>query len=54
LLGYTRQAYYQHKKQLEKESLQHDLLIGQVIKIRKTQKRIGCRKLLFLLEPIYA
>ncbi len=24
LLGYTRQAYYQHKKQLEKESLQHD------------------------------
>ena len=51
LLGYTRQAYYQHKKQLEKESLQHDLLIDQVLKIRKTQKRIGGRKLLFLLEP---
>lgn len=51
LLGYTRQAYYQHKKQLEKESLQHDLLIDQVLKIRKTQKRIGCRKLLFLLVP---
>jgi len=51
LLGYTRQAYYQHKKQLEKESLQHDLLINEVLKIRKTQKRIGCRKLLFLLEP---
>jgi len=51
LLGYTRQAYYQHKKQLEKESLQHDLLIDQVLKIRKKQKRIGGRKLLFLLEP---
>lgn len=51
LLGYTRQAYYQHKKQLEKESLQHDLLINQVMKIRKTQKRIGGRKLFFLLKP---
>ncbi|MFA6401293.1 MAG: IS3 family transposase [Salinivirgaceae bacterium] len=51
LLGYTRQAYYQHKKQLEKESLQHDLLIDQVLNIRKKQKRIGGRKLLFLLEP---
>ena len=51
MLGYTRQAYYQHKKRLEKESLQHELLITQVLKIRKTQKRIGCRKLLFLLEP---
>jgi len=51
LLGYTRQAYYQHKKQLEKESLQHDLLIDQVLNIRKKQMRIGGRKLLFLLEP---
>ncbi len=51
LLGYTRQAYYQHKKQLEKESLQHDLLVDQVLSIRKKQKRIGGRKLLFLLEP---
>jgi len=50
LLGYTRQAYYQHKKQLEKESLQHDLLINEVVKIRKIQKRLGGRKLLFLLE----
>lgn len=51
LLGYARQAYYQHKKQLEKESLQHDVLVNEVMKIRKTQKRIGGRKLLFLLEP---
>jgi putative transposase len=51
LLGYTRLAYYQHKKQLEKEWLQHDLLVNQVLNIRKNQKRIGGRKLLFLLEP---
>ena len=51
MLGYTRQAYYQHKKRLEKESLQHELLITKVLDIRKTQKRIGCRKLLFMLEP---
>ncbi len=50
MLGYSRQAYYQHKKQLEKESLQHDLLIEEVVKIRKIQKRLGGRKLLFLLK----
>lgn len=50
MLGYTRQAYYQHKKQLEKESLQHDLLIGEVLLIRKSQKRLGGRKLLFKMD----
>jgi len=50
LLGYSRQAYYQHKKQLEKESLQNDLLINQVLTIRKTQKLLGGRKLLFKLD----
>lgn len=51
MLGYTRQAYYQHKKRLEKESLQYDLLINEVLHIRKTQRRLGGRKLLFKLEP---
>jgi len=50
LLGYSRQAYYQQKKQYEKESLQHDLLINEVLKIRKIQKRLGGRKLLHKLE----
>lgn len=50
MLGYTRQAYYQHKKQLERESLQNDLLINAVLHIRKTQKRLGGRKLLFKLD----
>lgn len=49
MLGYSRQAYYQQKKQSEKESLQHDLLINEVLKIRKNQKRLGGRKLFFKL-----
>lgn len=50
MLGYSRQAYYQQKKQSEKESLQHDLLINEVLKIRKIQKRLGGRKLFHKLE----
>jgi len=50
LLGNSRQAYYQQKKQSEKESLQYDLLITEVLEIRKMQKRLGTRKLLYRLE----
>lgn len=50
MLGYSRQAYYQHKRQSEKESLQHDLLINEVLVIRKKQKRLGGRKLFFKLD----
>jgi putative transposase len=50
LLGYSRQAYYQHKKQFEKESLQQNLLINEVLNIRKIQKRLGGRKLLFKMD----
>jgi len=51
LLGYSRQAYYQQKKQIEKESLQYGILINEVLEIRKTQKRLGCRKLIHKLDP---
>lgn len=51
MLGYSRQAYYQQKKQIEKESLQYGILINEVLEIRKTQKRLGCRKLIYKLEP---
>jgi len=54
LLGFSRQAYYQHKKQIEKESLQYGILIDEVLKIRKTQKRLGCRKLIYKLDPFMA
>lgn len=50
MVGYSRQAYYQHKKLFEKESLQHDLLIGEVLNIRNKQKRLGGRKLLYKMD----
>ncbi len=50
MLGYSRQAYYQQKKQSETISLQYDFLIKEVLEIRKNQKRLGGRKLLYKLE----
>ncbi len=50
LLGYSRQTYHQQKKRFEKESLQYDLLINEVLNIRKTQKRLGTRKLIYKLD----
>lgn len=50
LLGYSRQAFYKFVKQSEKEALQHDLILQEVLRIRKTLKRLGTRKLLFKME----
>jgi putative transposase len=50
LLGYSRQAFYKFVKHAEKESLQHDLILQEVLRIRKTLKRLGTRKLLFKME----
>ena len=50
MLGYSRQAYYQHLKVQEQEALQEDLLVQEVLRIRKTQKRIGVRKLLIMMN----
>lgn len=50
LFGYSRQAYYQHLRGREKEALQSELLLQEVQRIRKNQKRIGTRKLLFLMN----
>ena len=46
LFGKTRQAYYKQKKETYKESLNEDLVLTVVRKIRETQKRTGGRKLL--------
>jgi len=46
LFGKTRQAYYKRKKETYKESLNEDLVLTVVRKIRETQKRTGGRKLL--------
>ena len=50
LLGYSRQAFYKFVKHAEKEALQHDLILYEVLRIRKTLKRLGTRKLLFKME----
>jgi len=46
LFGKTRQAYYKRKKESYKESLNEDLVLTVVRKIRETQRRTGGRKLI--------
>jgi transposase InsO family protein len=53
LLGYSRQAYYQHLRFKETEALQTELLLQQVHRIRERQKRIGSRKLLFMMNSFF-
>lgn len=50
LLGYSRQAFYKFVKHAEKEALQHDLILQEVLRVRKTLKRLGTRKLMFKME----
>ena len=49
LLGYTRQAYYQRTRELEKEVFEGEMLLQEVAHIRKKQNRLGGRKLLSVL-----
>jgi transposase InsO family protein len=51
LFGKTRQAYYKSKKTTFKESVMEDLILTLVKKIRENQKRLGGRKLLYLIIP---
>jgi putative transposase len=49
LLGYTRQAYYGHFRDEERAAISCELVLQQVERIRADQKRIGARKLHYLL-----
>jgi putative transposase len=51
LLGYSRQSYYQRKAEEQKEVLEQELIIQQVLRIRVRQRKVGVRKLLYMLEP---
>ena len=51
LLGVTRQAFYQHTWRSEEISVEAELVIQQVIAIRKRHPVIGTRKLYVLLQP---
>jgi transposase InsO family protein len=46
LLGYSRQSYYQGIKFNQQKAYQADMIIEEVLRYRKHQKRIGTRKLL--------
>ena len=49
LLGYSRQAFYKSIKSSQSELIMDELIIHEVINIRKTQPKIGSRKLFYLL-----
>lgn len=51
LSGHTPQAYYQQLRKQRKAALGQELIIREVIAIRKVQKRLGGRKLHCLLGP---
>jgi len=46
LLGYSRQSYYQGIKFIQQKAYESDIIIEEVLRYRKHQKRIGTRKLL--------
>jgi transposase InsO family protein len=50
LFGITRQAYYQHLHQNIDTYMEHELIIKEVLIIRKHHPRIGTRKLYIMLE----
>lgn len=45
LLGYSRQSYYQGIKFIQQKAYEADVIIAEVLRYRKHQKRIGTRKL---------
>jgi transposase InsO family protein len=51
LLGITRQALYQHGWRCEELNIEAELIIQQVIEIRKRHPVIGTRKLCLMLQP---
>jgi transposase InsO family protein len=50
LLGYSRQSYYQGIKFIQQKAYEADVIIEEVLRYRKLQKRIGTRKLLDEME----
>ena len=45
LLGYSRQSYYQGIKFIQQKSFEGDVIIAEVLRYRRHQKRLGTRKL---------
>lgn len=54
LLGYSRQSYYQGIKYIQQKAFEADIIIDEVLRYRKHQKRIGTRKLLEEMQEFFA
>ena len=54
LLGYSRQSYYQGKKCIQQKAYESDIIIEEVLRYRKLQKRLGTRKLHGEMQPFLA
>jgi len=50
LLGHTRQAYYQKLRHCEREAIRAEFVVQEVMRVRTVQKRLGCRKLHYMLR----
>jgi hypothetical protein len=53
LLGVTRQAFYQHGWHSDELNIETELIIQEVIDIRKRHPMIGTRKLYFMLQSFW-
>ena len=51
LLGYTLQSYYQYFWQQEELVFEEELVISEVLRIRKDHRHMGGKKLYELLQP---
>ncbi len=51
LLGITRQAFYQHFWDVSDITVEHELVLNEVNRIRQIHPVIGARKLYYLLQP---
>lgn len=50
LFGYSRQAYYKHYKEVDKDSKANTLVLDLVTDTRLTHPRIGVRKMYYMLQ----
>jgi putative transposase len=50
LLGYSRQGFYKHLREEEKEMFFQDMIIEKVLEIRELMPKLGGRKLYFLIS----
>ena len=49
--GITRQAYYQSKRHVYHQALEHEIVVNEIKNVRMLHKRLGGRKLFHKLEP---